>query len=132
MTILYQQIPGRWTDADEMRFRALQVRRAMIFDAPTSPAMGERLARRSDPVSSHAAGVQVSDKISDLYTAILAWLGPMGDIGGTSLEIAEGIGLERVTVSPRLAPMEKLGLVARTKERRAGPAGVSSIVWVAL
>ena len=93
--------------------------------------MGDRHARRSDPVSSHAAGVAITDKTEGLYAEILAWLRPRWQLGGTTLEISEATGLDRVTVSPRMRPMEKLGLVRRSTEKRAGPSGVASVVWIA-
>ena len=93
--------------------------------------LGDAHARRSDPVSSHAAGIAITDKTAGLYAQIHAWLQPRWQLGGTTLEIAEATGLDRVTVSPRMRPMEKLGLVRRSTEKRAGPSGVASVVWIA-
>ena len=98
----------------------------------TGSALGAGLARARDPVTSHAAGASVADIQDHLFGQIHNWLLPRGDEGGTSFEIADGTGIERVTISPRLKPMEKLGLVRRTDERRVGPSGRYSIVWVAV
>lgn len=119
-----------WTEADEASFRAMQVRRALAGPPGYQP-LGAGLARASDPVTSHAAGVYVSEREQGIFAEILMWLGPRGEDGGTSLEIADGTGIDRVTISPRLKPMEKLGLVARTDQRRTGSTGRASIVWVA-
>lgn len=98
----------------------------------TGSALGAGLARTKDPVTSHAAGVAIAEIQDHLFDQIHAWLFLRGEEGGTSFEIADGTGIERVTISPRLKPMEKLGLVQRTDGRRAGPSGRPSIVWVAL
>lgn len=106
--------------------------RGEILRFAAGSALGAGLARARDPVTSHAAGVAIAEVQDHLFDQIHSWLSLRGDEGGTSFEIADGTGIERVTISPRLKPMEKLGLVRRTDERRVGPSGRHSIVWVAL
>jgi predicted esterase YcpF (UPF0227 family) len=78
-------------------------------------------ARRTDPETSHIEVRRIAN--SDVDARILAYLSGTG-IGGTSLEISEATGITRVSVSPRLKPLELMGKVIRTTEKRSG-----GIVW---
>ena len=73
-------------------------------------------ARRTDPEPSHTAARSLKPRmIESLVLHALRKFGPM-----TSHEIAALTGLELVTVSPRLKPLEERGLVRRgeVRERR--------------
>lgn len=71
-----------------------------IFDA---------LARSTDPDTSHAAAARTDGKqLGWLVHAYLLANGPR-----TSHQVADGLGLSLVTVSPRMKPLESLGLVER-------------------
>lgn len=78
--------------------------------------------RRTDPATSREAAQRVDSVL--LQTIVTDWLERQGEHGGTSLECAAATGLDRVTVSPRFAPLDRAGIIVRTKERRDG-----SIVW---
>lgn len=93
--------------------------------------LGAGLARHSDPITSHAAGLVVAEKLNDLESRVAACLVRRGSLGATSFECAEELGLDRVTVSPRFAPMKDKGVVVRGKARRPGPSGRPGIVWYA-
>jgi hypothetical protein len=85
--------------------------------------------RKTDPSTSRAA----SDSLctAHLEGLVYDWLMAQGLDGGTSEEIGASLGLPRVTVSPRLAPLQRKGLVCATARRRLGTSGRSQIVWVA-
>lgn len=71
------------------------------------------LARRSDPATSRAAAASIdAESISGKVLAELREKGP-----GTSHELASRARLDLVTVSPRMKPLEKLGLVRRAGKR---------------
>lgn len=85
------------------------------------------LSRNDDPGTSHDAADSVTTKIPNLNKLVLDCLeeekrGP--GKGMTSKEIAADLGLDHVTISPRMKPLEKLGMVRRTIRRRK-----KSIVW---
>lgn len=62
----------------------------------------------------------------------LVALQTVGQRGATSLELTSMLPLDRVTVSPRLRPLERKGHIVDSGERRAGVSGRPSIVWRAL
>jgi predicted transcriptional regulator len=82
-------------------------------------------ARKADPPTAKAAARSVD--ATDLEQAVLAALltnGPM-----TTHEVARYLNRELVTVSPRMAPLVRKGLVQDSTLRREGPSGRKSIVW---
>lgn len=84
-------------------------------------------ARRTDPQTSHEAAAAL--KVPPVERTILNALLDHRE-GGTTEEITAWTTLGLVTVSPRLLPMERKGLVARvgTKENISGR---KAIVWQA-
>jgi DNA-binding MarR family transcriptional regulator len=80
-------------------------------------------ARRTDPATSKIAAAKVTPKESSLRALVLGYLRTRPD-GATSREIAEATGRDRVTISPRLAPMADEGLLERAPVTRDG-----STVW---
>jgi DNA-binding MarR family transcriptional regulator len=87
-----------------------------LFDPP-----GEAYARRDDPETSHEAAKKV-DATKREKQAIDGLRGLGGE--GNSKEIAAFMGVDKWSISPRMKPLEKKGLVERTEKRRGG-----SIVW---
>lgn len=81
-------------------------------------------ARRTDPRESHDAAERIGAKVARLEALVLAALREHGP--ATTHELAERLGLSVVTVSPRMAPLERKPrfLVERTGEKRKG-----SAVW---
>lgn len=70
-------------------------------------------ARRTDPRTSHDAAASIDAR--GLAGQVLADLRDRGP--GTSHEIAERMGLNLVTVSPRMRPLELAGKVRRDGKR---------------
>jgi len=83
----------------------------------------DALARNTDPQTSHDAAATVD--LAPLQEAVVSVLDRRGVTGATTLEIANSTGLPRVSVSPRMKPLEGAGLVFRTSRRRGG-----GVVWV--
>jgi DNA-binding PadR family transcriptional regulator len=81
-------------------------------------------ARATDPDTSKLAAKLLNP--STLYWACLKVLctGP-----ATSEEIARVSGHGLQSITPRLSPLEKAGLVEKTTMRRAGETGSARIVW---
>lgn len=88
-------------------------------------------ARSTDPVTSHEAAEAVSPSLPTLDDQIIAYLKTRPD-GATSLEISDAIGRTRVSVSPCLRPLERLGMVIDTGEKRKSDAtGFKGLIWKA-
>jgi DNA-binding MarR family transcriptional regulator len=87
-------------------------------------------ARSTDPETSHAAAASVD--CPPLDRKLHDGLKLLGSYGATSEELADQLNLRLVSVSPRLRPMERRGLVRETEERRPGASGRLQIVWVAI
>jgi len=85
----------------------------------------DAMARRTDPDTSHIAAVTVD--ANRLEGFVLSILGQYPD-GLTTREISTLLHSDMVSISPRMKPLEKKGLVERTAERR-GLSGRRSIVW---
>lgn len=76
-----------------------------LLDAP---------ARRTDPETSREAAASVD--AAGLEALVLRALHDLGP--STSREVAEHLGRDLVTVSPRFRPLERKGRVRRTERRR--------------
>lgn len=97
----------------------------------TKNILGGARARRTDPVTSHAAGLQLAPKLNNLEAVVLGCLVRRAALGGNSFEVAKDTGLDRVTASPRFARLKAKGLVVRGKLTRPGPTGKAGVVWFA-
>lgn len=91
--------------------------------------MQDALARSTDPSTSHAAADWVD--ATGIAGKVLEVLVACGYHGATSEELADRLGMPRVTVSPRLKPLCDRGLACDSLQRRDGRSGHESIVWVA-
>ena len=80
-------------------------------------------ARRADPPTAKAAAKSVNS--TELETIVLDML----RVPATTHEIADSTGIALVSISPRMAPLVKKGLVQDSGLRREGPSGRKSIVW---
>jgi len=90
---------------------------------------GAAYARGDDPDTSHEAADQMRGrKASALETRVYEALRNLGGFG-TSEEVADHLGLDLQSISPRFCPMETLGLIRRTTRRKAGKSGRQRIVW---
>jgi len=82
----------------------------------------EAYARNTDPETSKRARDVIKKRLTGLESAVVDALRHSGDM--TTKEIGGCISEPRDTVSPRMAPLVRRGLVEKTKERRDG-----CIVW---
>jgi predicted ArsR family transcriptional regulator len=106
-----------------------------LFDAFNPHAMPQevaplrRMARASDPESSHAAAAEhlASGANAAQRAACLAVM--RTDSGLTSDEIAEAAGLERHAAARRLPELERDGLVRRGPIRLSMVGGRSGVTW---
>lgn len=80
--------------------------------------------RKHDPETSKAAA-----RSTDATLLELAVLHGLAQRSMSSHELAEALGMELVSVSPRLAPLVRKGKVRDSGQRRKGPSGRNSIVW---
>ena len=98
-----------------------------LFDPPPMPEPPR--VRTSDPATSHAAARALEPKLGHLQMRILGTLNSAYSRGCTTGEIARSIGEPRDSISPRMVPMEDLGLVARTGDTRKLEGGRQQEVW---
>lgn len=84
-------------------------------------------ARTTDPATSHYAAETLD--VRPIDRMILAALHLRGDDGATSSELADLTGLDRVTVSPRLRPLTRLGKILDTGQTRRYRTQKPGIVW---
>lgn len=85
---------------------------------PASPAV----ARSADPPASHDAATRVDTQ--RLENLVLLALQSTGARGATSKDLALSLKVERVSISPRMKPLERKRLIRRSSEKRDG-----SHVW---
>lgn len=89
------------------------------------------LARTTDPITSHDAAARTTPKLNGLEQRVLDVLRTAAKVdplkGLTSAEISHETGIARVSISPRLKPLEDKDFVKRSEHRRNG-----GIVWEAV
>ena len=73
--------------------------------------MADALARRTDPLTSHIAAANVSSKVTNLEKQVLHYLRLYGAMTSHELSVKSGISLWSLT--PRLKPLEKKGMIER-------------------
>lgn len=91
--------------------------------------MNEAYARITDPDTSHKAANEV--ETSRLEQMVLVQLSSCPD-GLTNHELVERTGCSWNTITPRLRPLVRKGLVVDSGTRRKGPTNKSCIVWRAI
>ena len=90
--------------------------------------MSEALYRNTDPHTSIDAAIGIN--VAALEGVVLAALKRLGSIGATTEELSNILGMDRVTVSPRMRPLCNKKLIADSGTKRKGRSNKSSIVWV--
>jgi hypothetical protein len=91
--------------------------------------MMHALARISDPTTSHQAAFQFDPAVTKIEQLILEQLRGPGRGGMTTHALAAVLGLELVTVSPRMKPLVVKGLVRDSGRRSESPSGRLRIIW---
>lgn len=92
--------------------------------------MTHALARRSDPETAHQVAFTFDAVAETIQQRILAELKGLGRGGMTTHALAAVLGLELVTVSPRMKPLVTAGLVRDSGRRSESPSGRPRIIWV--
>ena len=85
--------------------------------------------RRTDPATSEAAAASIASALPQLEQEVLAVLRARGAEGATTHELSEALGIQLVSISPRIAPLRERGLVRDSGARRKGDSGRASTVW---
>lgn len=101
------------------------MQQAELFSTTATP----RLARRSDPSTSHAAGERLreSGKLRAQQQSVLDALTRWP--GSTAVELATNSGLDRYLVSRRLPELAKAGHVRRMAPRVCKVNGSAQTTW---
>jgi hypothetical protein len=82
-------------------------------------------SRADDPDTSKDAGASISTaELEAIVLDLLVEIGP-----STTHELAAEAGIHLVSISPRMAPLRRKGLVEDSGERRVGASNRKSIVW---
>lgn len=102
--------------------------RDLFGDGPA--ASPQRMARRTDPETSHAAAAEhvASGANAAQRAACLRVMSP--DVGMTSDEIAAAAGIERHASARRLPELERDGLVVRGPARLSQVGGRVGVTWL--
>tara|TARA_R110002051_G_C8432193_1_gene453636 strand:- start:183 stop:551 length:369 start_codon:yes stop_codon:yes gene_type:complete len=86
-------------------------------------------ARKSDPFTSHESATKITPRIGTIDDLIMKALMSVGDAGLTSDEIVEKTGVKYRSVTPRLKPLMRKGLVVGGRETRIGESGHKNLIW---
>jgi len=90
---------------------------------------GWAVSRNSDPDTSATAAESVrGTRANELESKVLNVLTEHPE-GLTGQEVTDILGMDRVTTSPRFAPLKRKGLIYDSGERRKGPSNRPAIVW---
>src|SRR5579859_4550185 len=84
-------------------------------------------ARATDPDTARAAAASID--VTRLEGLILDKLRRYSAPGATTFELAEVLGLEVISVSPRMKPLQKKGLIRDSGFRARGASGRCQIIW---
>jgi DNA-binding MarR family transcriptional regulator len=92
--------------------------------------MTHALARQSDPGTAHQAAFEFDPAVTRIEKLILDELRRLDGRGGmTTHALAAVLGLELVTVSPRMKPLVEKSLVRDSGRRAESPSGRRRIIW---
>ena len=87
--------------------------------------MTDAYARHSDPETSKSAAERM--RLSNMERIVFDVIKKLR--GATTHEIADHTGISLVTVSPRIRPLVRKGMIQDSGKKRAGDSGRKSIVW---
>jgi hypothetical protein len=91
--------------------------------------MTHALARLNDPPTAYQAAFQFDPSVTKIEKLILDELRGLGRGGMTTHALAAVLGLELVTVSPRMKPLVDKLLVRDSGQRAESPSGRKRIIW---
>lgn len=87
----------------------------------------KRLARRTDPVESQLAAVDVYATLSEMEEVALIWVGRYP--GSTSTELDNLAKFRSRVIGKRLFALECKGLIRRCQSRRCRITGKTAATW---
>ena len=92
----------------------------------------EAYARTSDPASAQDAAARV--RKTKLEQDVFEWLLEHRGVFWTSIEVAEGMGIDKWSVSPRFRPLERKGLVEQGEKLSLNSSGQPRVLraWRAI
>src|SRR4029434_9747128 len=90
---------------------------------------GDAWARGSDPDTSYDAAHHVRGARANHLEGLVVQALRLRPGGRTSHELVEITNIDWNTITPRIAPLVRKGIVYDTGRRRKGPAGRVCIVW---
>jgi hypothetical protein len=97
------------------------------FDFDNYPAVA---GHRSDETSADAAA-DITPELSRLRRIALDAIGRRGPLGFTSEELADAVGVPRVSIQPRTSELYRLGKIAKSQQkRRNASSNKMARVWV--
>ena len=93
---------------------------------------GPARARRTDPETSHLAAAAMLPRLSENDRLICESIFTRD--GANMSDIMRDTGIQKVSVSPRFAPLRRAGLIhnriiAGKREKRKGDDGMPQLVW---
>lgn len=86
-------------------------------------------ARMTDPDTSHLASAEMKNSKATRMEEMVLDVLQRNPNGLTTHEMADRLGIQLVSVSPRTRPLVRKRLVEDSGERRMGGSGRASIVW---
>lgn len=91
-------------------------------------------ARHADPISSREAAESLSSThLEELERRIVGYLREQGEWGGTVPELADALAMPRDSISPRMQPIARKGIIIPTRTRRKEEGKrIGCTVWVAV
>ena len=96
------------------------------------PMFDQAHARKTDPVTSHEAAEAITPSLNKIEQGIYDALCSFLPGGATADEIVEVSGIQYRTVTPRLKPMCRKGVVVDSVEYKRGDSGRRQILWMAI
>ncbi len=86
---------------------------------------------KGDVETSANAAADITPELPRLRRMALGAISRRGALGYTSEELAEALGLLRVSIQPRTSELYRLGKIAKSKQRRRNASsGKMAVVWV--
>lgn len=98
------------------------------FDLFTFPHVA---GYKGDAETSAQAAADITPELGRLRKLTFEAIAARGALGYTAEELAEALGLPRVSAQPRTSELYRLGKIAKSKQRRRNASsGKLAVVWV--